>query len=209
MPVDAERYRNAISLTTFVNSYYQVRDVLRFSPRSVLIVGVGTGIEPVLLRHRFGLAVTTLDIDARFQPDVVGSVHDLSAFRPDQFDVALVSHVLEHMPFAYFEPALEQLARVARNAVIYLPYGGRHLEWRFTLSQRVREWGLRLRIPPLRRVSGATPDLDGGDHYWELGFPGFSIDRISTLIARHFRILDRYHNQDWKYSYNFVLSRRA
>lgn len=209
MPVDAEVYRSDVSLTHFINGYYQVRDALSFAPRRVLVVGVGVGIEPILFREKYGLEVTTLDIDERFGPDVLGSVHDLSAFEAGRFDVAIASHVLEHLPFPYFEDALRELARVARNAVVYLPYGGRHLEWRFTYAQRFREYALKVRIPPLRRVTGRSLDLQSGEHYWEVGFPGFSVAEITRVITRYFTIKASYQNPDWKYSYNFVLISRA
>ena len=71
------------------------------------------GLEPVLLRHRFHCDVCTLDIDADFGPDYVGSVHSMKMFSDQQFDVVIASHVLEHLPFSYFRDCLAELARVA------------------------------------------------------------------------------------------------
>ncbi len=209
MPVDAEQYAKALSLTTFVNAYYQIRDTLRLSPRRVLVIGMGTGIEPLILRHKFGLDVTTFDIDDRFRPDVVGSVHDMAMFAGRTFDVVIASHVLEHLAFSYLEPALREIARVGTYALVYLPFAGRHLEWRFVYSQRLREYAARLRIPPLRTVSGERPELQEGQHYWECGMRGFSVQRIERIMSKHFTIVTAYQNDDWKYSMNFVLASRA
>jgi hypothetical protein len=208
MPVDAEAYARTLSVSGFVNAYYQVRDVLSYRPRRVLIVGVGVGLEPLILREKFGLEVTTYDVDARFGPDVVGSVHDMRAFADKQFDVVVASHVLEHLPFAHFDRCVDELARVAHHAVVYLPYAGRHLEWKFTWAQRVREYAARLRIPPLARITGNALELQEGHHYWEAGYPGFSLSALTKRLSRRFTVDRRYHNRDWTYSINFLLSAR-
>lgn len=208
MPVDAEEYARTISVTGFINSYYQVRDVLSYRPRRVLIVGVGTGLEPLILRQKFGLEVTTFDVDERFRPDCVGSVHDMNGFRSGQFDVVVASHVLEHLPFRYFDTAVSELARVATHAVVYLPFGGRNLSWRFVYAQRVRKYMFGINLPPLRRIDGESPALQAGHHYWEIGYRGFSLRSVAEILGRHFTIDTRYHNQDWTYSLNFLLTSR-
>lgn len=206
MPVDAESYEKALSITTFINAYYQIRDILTYSPKKVLVIGVGVGLEPLILRSKFSIDVTTLDIDARFKPDDVGSVHDLRLYRDKQFDVVVASHVLEHLPFSYFDTCLDELARVGHHAIIYLPYAGRKLELRLVYAQRVRECSLRLTVPPLARISGNSPVLQAKQHYWECGYRGFSVAEISRRISRRFRIDERYRNRDWAYSVNFRLT---
>jgi hypothetical protein len=208
MPVDAKDYSNNFSLTNFVNAYCQVHDALKYRPDRILIIGVGVGLEPLLLREKFHREVCTLDIDADFRPDYVGSVHDMKMFSDQQFDVVIASHVLEHLPFSYFRDCLAELARVARHALVYLPYGGRHLEWKFIYSQRHRECCFRLNLPAWRRLDGEHPDLQAGQHYWECGYPGFSVKKISSIIAEYFCIDKTYHNDDWKYSLNFLLTSR-
>lgn len=206
MPHNAEEYAQKYSITHFVNSYYQIRDCLRYSPEHVLVVGVGVGLEPILLREKFGIKVSTLDIDPGFKTDYVGSIHTMPMFLDRQFDVCIASHVLEHLPFRYFEESLQEIARVAKHAVIFLPYGGRHLEWKFSYAQRVREYKVTLNIPPLKKISGEALDLQNGEHYWECGYRKFGIKRITTIMARHFVVDTFYHNPDWKYSINFNLT---
>jgi hypothetical protein len=206
MPHDAEEYAHKYSLTHFINSYYQIRDCLSYAPKHVLVIGVGVGLEPILLRNKFGIEVITLDIDSGFKPDCVGSVHMMPMFSDLQFDVCIVSHVLEHLPFRYFEESLREIARIARHAVIFLPYGGRHLEWKFSYAQRFREYKLALTIPPLRKISGESLDLQQGEHYWECGYRNFDVKKITAIMARYFSIDACYHNPEWKYSINFNLS---
>jgi len=96
---------------------------------------------------------------------------------------------------------------VARHAVIYLPHAGRRYELRLVRAQRAREHVLQLYVPPLRtRIDGEHAQLQRGFHYWELGFPGFTVNQISAVMAEYFRIDRAYHNRDWHYSYNFALT---
>jgi predicted SAM-dependent methyltransferase len=209
MPVDAKEYAGKLSLTNFVNAHCQIRDTMRYQPERVLIVGIGVGLEPLILRHKLHRDVCTLDIDAGFNPDYVGSVHDMRMFSDGQFDVVIASHILEHLPFSYFRDCLSELARVANHAIVYLPWGGKHLEWKFIVSQRRWEYSIRLHLPPWKRVDGEHPDLQAAHHYWECGYPGFSIKTIASIMAEYFCIDDMYHNHDWKYSLNFLLTSRV
>lgn len=206
MPHDAKDYATKYSLTHFINMYYQIRDCMSYNPSKTLLIGVGVGMEAIILREKFCVAVSTLDIDPGFRPDFVGSVHSMDMFDDMQYDVAIVSHVLEHLPFRYFPSSLSELARVARHVILYLPYGGRHLEWRLIYAQRYREYSAKLTIPPIKKVSGEALELQTGEHYWECGYRNFSVSKISKIISQYFDIDACYQNRDWKYSMNFKLT---
>lgn len=208
MPHCAQEYARKYSLTHFINTYYEIRDALSFDPKRILIIGVGVGLEPIVLREKFNIEVTTLDIDKDFNPDVVGSVHDMRVFPNKAFDVAIISHVLEHLPYSFFDPALRELARVANASVVFLPYGGRNLSIRFIFAQRIRELVFNVHIPPRKRISGNEPVLCDGEHYWEVGFRGFSKKTILEDFSKHFEVINHYHNYDWMYSMNFILKSR-
>lgn len=208
MPVSGNEYAEKFSVTNFINLYYQVRDALLCSPHTVLVVGVGAGLEPAMLRNRFGLDVTTYDIDPEFGVDQVGSVHEMPMFADGQFDLCIVSHVLEHLPFSYFETALQEIARVSQHALIYLPYGVRFMEVKFVRAQRQKEYGFSFAVPRWRKIDGTKPELCGGAHYWEVGYRNFETVRIREIIEKYFIVDEMYHNRDWTYSLNFRLTSR-
>jgi predicted SAM-dependent methyltransferase len=207
--VDRETWARQIGLCNFVNAYYQLRDMLRF-PRAkrVLIIGPGQGLDPVVQRWR-GYEVTTFDVDATFSPDVLGSVQNMHMFRDGEFDVAIASHVLEHLPFDRLGEALAEIARVAGNALIYLPVNGLSLQFRISTNYRDWDWS---RIIDLRKWWRAPdpkePHYMSGEHYWEIGLRGCSRREVECEMARHFDLQHAYRNHDWRPSMNFVLTSR-
>ena len=206
MPHNARDYAFNIKLHNYINAYYQIRDCLGYNPKRVLIVGMGVGLEPILLKEKYGLDISTIDIDPGFKPDYEGSVHKMDMFSDGEFDVSIASHVLEHMPFSFFEPSIQELARVSKHSLIYLPYGGMHFELKLTVAQFDKEFNLRLWKPPLRKIDGEQRILCKGEHCWECGYRGFSANRIKRIMSRYFQIDKAYHNADWKYSLNFCLT---
>lgn len=209
MAVDREQWMRELHLSNFVNAYYQYRDVQRFeNSRRILIVGPGQGLQTVVLKWR-GFEVVTLDIDETFKPDVVGSVHDMHMFGRGEFDVVIASHVLEHLPVRYLDPALGELARVATGALVYLPVAGRHVQAR--LSPGFKDIDLSATIDLFNyfhRPSGEEPRYCQRNHYWEAGMRGFRVRDLKARMQAHFDVLDVYRNRDWNPSINFVLRRR-
>jgi SAM-dependent methyltransferase len=206
MPVDRERWKRELHLSNFVNAYYQLRDLESLAGcRRVLMVGPGQGLGVAVLKWR-GFDVTTLDVDDTFEPDVLGSVHEMDMFRTGQFDAVVVSHVLEHLPVTLLEGALSEMARVARSAIVYVPKHGVHVQARFATNYGDRTISLAVNLfNYFARTAGLTADYMGGQHYWEMGLRGFRATDLRRRFATHFRIIREYRNPDWPVSYNFVL----
>jgi hypothetical protein len=209
MPVDRERWMAELPLSAFVNAYYQYRDLQRFGDvRRLLMVGPGQGLATQVLRWK-GYAVTTLDIDDTFQPDVTASVHDMSMFKSSEFDAVVASHVLEHLPESYLDSAMAEIARVGRYALIYLPVHGAHFQMRLRSNLRDSDLSLVVDVPRhLERPDGITPRYMGGQHYWEVGLKGFKKVDIVRRMSKFFDVIDCYRNRDWLPSQNFVLRAR-
>lgn len=210
MPVDREQWRRELHLSNFVNAYYQYRDLQRFAGcRRVLIVGPGQGLQTQVLRWR-GYEVVTLDIDDTFQPDVLGSVHEMSMFGKRAFDAAIASHVLEHLPVRYLDAALQEIARVAAAALIYLPVAGRHVQARLQPGFKDLDFAVTLDLfNYFHRPDGEQARYCQRQHFWEAGMRGFRTRDLRRRMARHFDVLEVYRNRDWNPSLNFVLASRG
>lgn len=210
MPLDRKAWKQELELSNFVNTYCQYRDLNSLeNVRRILIVGPGQGLDTHVLKWR-QFEVTTFDIDETFDPDHLGSVHDLSMFHTQQFDAVIVSHVLEHLPVSYLDQALRELSRVARYSLIYLPVAGRHGLLRFRLGLRGVAWSIAWDFfNPFHRPDGLQPRYRDGQHFWEVGMRGFRVRDLRARFQPLFKILREYRNYDWIYSYNFVLRSAA
>jgi hypothetical protein len=116
--VPAEHYaeRAYNSKERICSYWHQVDEVTAAGARNVLEVGPGAGMVTEWLR-RTGVDVTTLDMDPAVDADLHGSVTSVPV-GDAAVDAALCCQVLEHLPFEQVEPALRELARVARLRVI-------------------------------------------------------------------------------------------
>jgi hypothetical protein len=210
MPVDRQEWAKQLNLSNFVNSYYQYRDLESLGNcRKILIVGPGQGLDTEILKWR-GYEVQTFDIDETFQPDFIGSVHDLSRFVDWQFDAIIASHVLEHLPVAYLDETLKEISRVGRHAMIYLPVHGRHMQLRFIPGFKGIDLSFIFDLfNYFARSDGVEPRYMGGMHYWEVGLRGWRVRDVKDRFSRYFEVLASYRNKDWLPSYNFVLKSKA
>lgn len=210
MPLDREAWRKELHLSNFVNAYYEYRDLHSIGGlKRILLVGPGQGLEEVVLRWR-GYDVETFDIDETFSPQHVGSVHDLSRFASRSFDAVVASHVLEHLPLPYLDPALKEIARVASFALIYLPVTGRHARVRVTPGFKGLDLSMIVDVYNwFDRPDGVTQRYMSGQHYWEVGRRGFKVRDLVRRFSTSFDVVRSYRNPDWLPSYNFVLRSRS
>src|SRR3989344_411072 len=189
------------SLDRFISYYYQCELVRRVGPQTILFIGVGDGVVVDLLKRNPKYRVTTLDLDARLRPDVVGDVRALPF--PDQsFGLICVFEVLEHMPFAESIVALGELARVARGAVaLSVPHRRSGIAFAFKLPfmrrmfARSVVWGALLL--PVRFPGFAK----SGQHHWEIDGWTMPLRSFRRALHAHFTIiadftppLDHYHH---------------
>jgi len=105
--------------------YYQIKEIEKVKPKSLLIVGKGCGIVDDYFKNR-GISVTTFDIDKNTKPDIVGDVRNLTDYTKGRlYDVVLCAEVLEHLPFSDFDRCIKELHKASKKYVIItLPYNG-------------------------------------------------------------------------------------
>jgi hypothetical protein len=206
MPVDRVEWMKKLNLSNFINSYYQYQDVqLCGSAIKILIIGPGQGLDTQIFKSR-GYEVTTLDIDQTFNPDLIGSAHDLSMFEDATFDVLIASHVLEHLPAPYLEVCLEEFSRVSAYSIIYLPVAGRHFQSRFKFDLKGIDISFVFDVfNYFTKPSAVIPKYCAGQHYWEVGMRGFFVSDMLSRFKKNFKVIKHYRNNDWNPSYNFVL----
>ena len=155
-----------------------------------LEIGVGSGFTANYLRSK-GVTVTTTDIDADKNPDIVANIVTYD-FGPLNLDHVLAFEVFEHIPYDRFEVVLGRLSRVCRHLYLSVP-----------ANERV--WlRLNVKVPRLEpftievaRPRGSIPE---GHHFWEVGYgpttlkslkasfeaAGFRVEHHEKFLSRHF-----------------------
>lgn len=161
--VSAEHYRFQPYMTAerWNSVWHQIHLSLNYQPKNILEVGAGPETYKQVMA-KDGVTVTTVDIAEDLQPDVVGSVLDLP-FEADSFDLSCAFQVLEHLPYTDFIPAVKELRRVARKAVIIsLPDVAACYPFRYSIPGR----GIGEFILP--RPYFKRAHVFDGQHYWEV-----------------------------------------
>jgi hypothetical protein len=210
MPGDRDSWFRQLDLSNFINAFYQYRDLQKIGEcKNVLMVGPGQGLGTQVLKWR-GYDVKTLDIDGKFHPDFVGSVHDMHMFARLEFDAVIVSHVLEHLAVPFLDRSLSEISRVGRYALIYLPVAGRHFHIRFKPDLTNFQFDLVLDFYNyLGAPDGVTARYMEKQHFWEVGRRGYKVKDLLRRFKSHFEIVHHYRNYDWLPSRNFILKSKS
>lgn len=172
----------------WASTWHQIDLSLQYAPLNVLEVGSGPGVYKTTLVAN-GVSVTSLDIAEDLKPDVVGSVLDLP-FENGCFDLSCAFQVLEHLPNEFFIPALKELRRVARKAVILsLPDAAAGYPTRISIPGR-GIFDFILPRPYLKKVH-----VFDGEHYWEINKKETPLDKVLediTIAGLSCKLCQRY-----------------
>lgn len=124
------------------------------------------------------MKITTLDIDKRLNPDVVGSVLQLP-FPNESFDVVACYEVLEHLLQEDLPKALSEIHRISRSyAVLSVPDSTRVYRLDIQIP-KIGELRKLIHLPRLR----ALEHQFNGQHYWEIGKGEFTLQKIMGKIC--------------------------
>ena len=201
--VTADHYgEKYMTLPRVMSCWQQAKCVARYEGRTVLEVGVGAGLTTSLLKN-WGYQVVSLDLDPTLGPRLAGDVVHLP-LADHVVDTVLAAEILEHLPFEEFQPALRELARVARgHVIITIPY--RLLGIAFGLNLPLLEPLFLSAGLPWRRKNRFD-----GQHHWEMGRVGFGRRRVRRHIrAAGLEIIHEFRPPLSLFAYGFVLRARC
>lgn len=183
--------------------YYQISEILKRKPNTVLEIGAGPNVIGSVLRV-YGVDYQTVDIDPELNPDYLASVLALPI--PDQsFDVVACFQMLEHIPYIDFSKALREIHRVARSYVL------------LSLPDAKKLYPISIYIPKIGRFNFCLPRPTfklaihkfNGQHHWEINKAGFPLRRIKRDIeAAGFQIESTYRPHENTYHRFFCLAKK-
>jgi len=162
----------------FISYWYQINEIIKLNPEKVLEIGIGNGFVSKYLKER-KVNISTLDVDKRLNPDMVGSVLNIP-FSDESFDVVACYEVLEHIEYKNINKALSEIFRVSKSyAILSLPDAGRV----YRVYLQIPKIGVFKRLISLPRLKNPIHKFDG-EHYWEIGKAGYPLGKITKDIER-------------------------
>lgn len=184
----------------WVSYYWQIACTLDPIPASVLEVGVGDGVFGRYLEETAYVPYTSVDIADDLHPDILGSITDLPIAN-DTYDTACCFQVLEHLPFEVFEQSIKELSRVAQHKIIIsVPDCRPYFKFQIKLPL-FPSFNRIIKLPFTHRVRL------GSGHQWEIGYPGFPLERIREILGRHGRLVRDFVPVENPYHHFFVLEK--
>lgn len=198
---DSKGYDNLERMQSYLE---QIRIIISLNPAQLLEIGTGNGFVSSYLKKK-GFNVTTCDIDEKLNPDKAGSVLALP-FSDSSFDLVVCFQVLEHLPFSDVTKALSEISRVTKQlAIISLPDFERC--YKFYLGKNSSNYFKKYLVIPRRIKPEHKFD---GEHYWEIGKRGFSLQEVIKEIEKsNLGIIRTYRIFGNAYHRIFVLSKES
>lgn len=188
----------------WISYWYQIKEVLKLEPKTVLEIGVGNKTVSDYLK-KTGINVTTCDLDKSLKPDVVADVSKLP-FLKNSFDVVLCAELLEHLPFNKFSKALSEIYRVTKSmAILTLPHfsiTNLYVGIKFIPYIPKKEFSLKIDFPLKHRFLG--------EHYWEIGKKGLPLKFVEKKIQKAgFKIQKSFYPKENPFHHFFVMKKNA
>lgn len=177
---DFDEYLDTSRWTSYYHQIQSVHRVARLLGKkhpSVLVVGVGDRIVVDVLKS-MGMRVVTVDIDPKLKPDYVRTLPRLNFPKRMSFDSVLCAEVLEHITYDDAEESLHAMSDISRFVIISVPHKSAYVSVTVKLPF-LSTWKYIFSIP----VSFLTHKFRG-EHYWELGMRGYSVQRFKNSLSR-------------------------
>lgn len=186
----------------FISYWYQINEIYKLNPTSVLEIGIGNGFVCNYLRLR-GLALTTLDIERRLNPNIVGNVINIP-FKDNTFDIVTCYELFEHFPYDDFYKALSEILCVTKfSAILSLP----DIERVYRVDLQIPKFGEIKKLIRFPRFKKPIHKFNGY-HYWEIGKAGYPLKKIvKDIQSIGFRIGNTYRVFENPYHRFFILKK--
>ncbi len=185
----------------FLSYWDQIAASRALKPASILEVGVGTRFYSRYMADH-GYSVTTVDIDRTRAPQVCGSLTALPLGAAG-WDLVVCCQLLEHLPFDTVPRALGELRRVTRrHLLVSVPNCAPTLGLTFRIARKLeRVWTVPIPRP-------AKPSVFDGQHHWELGQRGYTVQRLVSTFDRACLAVERaWRVGQFPYHHFFVLAK--
>jgi SAM-dependent methyltransferase len=169
----------------FISYWNQITELTKLGSTSILEIGIGNSFVFNYLKKK-GYGITSVDIDARLKPNIIGTVVALPFF-DSSFDVVACFEVLEHLPYSTFLPTLRELHRVSRKYLLLsLPDSSPSYPL-YLYVPRMGELKTLVNLPILK----AKKHEFDGQHYWEIGKTCYSFKKIVSDLVKAGFVVER------------------
>lgn len=202
VPPDQYFGENYLKKVRFISYWHQIHEIVSHEPQSILEIGIGNGLVSNYLKY-IGYNIVTIDIDRRLHPNIAGSVLN-TPFQANSFDLVACFEVLEHIPYDKFTQALSELHRITSGYVILSVPDCTSV---YPVYIHIPKLGALRTLIPIPRLKAPRHEFDG-EHYWEIGKEGYSIETITEKIKNTgFEITKTYRVFEIPYHHFFVLNK--
>ncbi|HVZ12067.1 MAG TPA: methyltransferase domain-containing protein [Patescibacteria group bacterium] len=203
---DFENYAHLERWISYFHQIDQVRVISRLLNKpslKILEIGPGDGIVTVTLK-KMGMNVKTMDIDKTLNPDYVSGLPDLKLKSNEKFDCVICCEVLEHIKYPDVKKSLKNISEIAEFSIISVPHAS------LTLSLSFKFIYLKaIKLLFSQDLDFRTHKFDG-QHYWELGYKGFSSNGLKKVISNSgFELINEFRVSELPYHHFFILRRYA
>lgn len=184
-----EYLKDFIDIKHWISFHYQIKEILSCNPNNVLIIGKGLGVVDNYL-DRCGIEVTSVDIDKKFNPDILCDIRRISELKLNKMEVVLCAEVLEHIPFKDFEYCVKEIFNLTgKFAFITLPRNCKTLSYNLNKIKNI--------IINFDFYINCRKELSCKEHFWEIGSSkDTSYDSIKNIFNKYFTI-----EYDFQYPY--------
>ncbi|EKD64429.1 MAG: methyltransferase type 11 [uncultured bacterium] len=202
-------FKSYVNLERWISYHVQVWETIRISKllkkksMKIFLIGLGDGIVSDVLK-KIGTKVITMDIDSNLKPDYICALPKIDIPRKEKFDCVICCEVLEHVKYTDMEKSLKNISKVSKYAIISVP----HVSLSLSLSLKFVYFKA---LKYLFSVDlGFREHKFKGQHFWEIGYKGYSYDRFKKSLRKsRLELLEDFRVKDHPWHHFFILKSKG